>query len=100
MLLQSEVPDWLKESAVEQFLELEQFRLKAANVGERKPYAKTYRQFLQTFRAPDWYLQKMYGSRVFQHFYSEQEQALTALWTRPANIPYSNIAIAPFAKQA
>jgi hypothetical protein len=86
LLMQSEVPDWLKESAVEQFLGLDEFRIKAANIGERKPYAKTYRDFLHAFRAPDWYVQKMYGSRVFQHFYSEQREALTALWTRRPTI--------------
>jgi hypothetical protein len=82
LLMQSEVPDWLKESAIEQVLGLDQFRLKAENVGEKKCYAKTYRDFLRAFVAPDWYVQKMYGSGLFEHFYSAQREALTALWTR------------------
>jgi hypothetical protein len=87
--MQSEVPDWLKENAVKQLLGLDQLRLAATNVGGSKRYAKTYHKFLQTFSAPDWYVQKMYGSRFFRHFYSAQQEALTALWTRQLTIPNS-----------
>lgn len=100
LLMQSEVPDWLKESAVAQLLGLNQFRLKTTNVGDRKRYAQTYRDFLQTFVAPDWYVQKMYGSRFFQHFYSPQEESLTALWTRRANIKHCSETVAEAPVQA
>lgn len=82
LLMQSELPDWLKETAVKRLLGLDQFRITATNVSGNKRYAETYREFLQTFVAPDWYVQKMYGSRLFRHFYSPQQEALTALWTR------------------
>ena len=82
LLMLSELPDWLKETAVKQFLGLDQFRLMTTNVGSNKRYAETYRKFLQTFIAPDWYVQKMYGSRFFRHFYTPHQEALTALWTR------------------
>jgi hypothetical protein len=82
LLMLSEVPDWLKELAIKQLLSLDQFRLKTTNVGDNKRYAETYRQFLQAFTAPDWYMQQMYGSRFFLHFYAPHEDALKALWTR------------------
>jgi hypothetical protein len=101
LLMKSEIPDWLKESAIEQVLGLDQFRLKAENVGHQKCYAKTYRDFLHTFVAPDWYVQKMYGSRLFQHFYSAQRETLTALWTRKPTVQHTKTVMeAPVARRS
>jgi hypothetical protein len=82
LVMVSEIPDWMKEAAVKQFLALDEFRLRSANVGSKKRYAATYRQFLQSFVAPNWYVQRMYGSQFFQHFYSPRKEALVAQWTR------------------
>lgn len=88
LLMLSEIPDWLKEIAVKRLLNLDDFRIRSANVSTQKPYAGTYRKFLQNFIAPDWYLEKMYGSRLFQHFYSQHQADLTALWTRQFTVQH------------
>jgi hypothetical protein len=82
LLMLSEIPDWLKEASVKRFLALDDFRLRSSNVGDAKRYAATYRAFLQAFTAPDWYLQRMYNSQFFRHFYSSRQEPLIALWTR------------------
>jgi len=88
LLMLSEIPDWLKEIAVKRLLGLDEFRIHSANVSNEKPYAATYRAFLQSFIAPEWYLRKMYGSRFFQHFYAAHNDALAALWTRQFTVQH------------
>lgn len=61
--------------AFHEFLGLDDFQVEAANTGEAKPYAETYRQFLSELRVPADYLDRMYGSRYATHFYSPAELA-------------------------
>jgi Putative capsular polysaccharide synthesis protein len=71
LLMRSELPDSVKESAVREFLDLKAFSLSNKNVGSQMPYAETYKKFIDEFIAPDWYIQRMYESRFFDHFYGE-----------------------------
>jgi Putative capsular polysaccharide synthesis protein len=83
LLMRSELPDSVKESAVRDFLDLTAFSLSNRNVGSQQPYAETYRKFLDEFIAPDWYIQRMYESRFFNHFYGEAfKNSLIEKWTR------------------
>lgn len=88
LLMRSELPDSVKESAVRDFLNMPKFALLNANVGSRKEYAKTYEQFRQLFMAPDWYVRKMYDSRFFTQFYGSTERnALIRKWQNKTRMP-------------
>ena len=54
------------------FLNLKQFRLVEANVGEQKEYSDLYREF-KKLPLPASYLEKMYSSRHARHFYTDDE---------------------------
>jgi hypothetical protein len=83
LLMRSELPDRVKESAMREFLGLTAFSLSNKNVSWQKPYAETYRKFLDEFIAPDWYIQQMYESRFFKHFYGEAfKNGLIEKWTQ------------------
>jgi hypothetical protein len=73
LLMRCEVPDALKELAVREFLKLPIFSLSSSNVAAQKPYAETYRKFVEAFVPPTWYIREMYESRYFHHFYNQGE---------------------------
>jgi hypothetical protein len=83
LLMRSELTDSAKETAVRSFLSLPTFKLSKSNVGSHKPYAETYRRFLERFIPPPWYMTEMYESKYFYHFYdpSERERWIQK-WTR------------------
>ncbi len=62
-------------AALERFLGLEAAGLQRRNVGADKDYAPLYRRFLDTFKIPDAYLDRVYGSKVSRHFYTDEELA-------------------------
>jgi len=59
--------------AVNDFLDLDTFRLERHNSTEDKEYADIYRTFVQQIRLPEVYLDSMYSSKLVRHFYSEDE---------------------------
>jgi hypothetical protein len=84
LLLRAEIDDAIKEQAIGNWLQLPDFRLLQANVGEEKSYAAAYRQFKEQFRASDDYLDRMYDSKFFRHFYSPwHREQFSAYWQRP-----------------
>ena len=54
------------------FLNLKQFRLVQANVGEQKEYSDLYREF-KKLPLPASYLEKMYASNYARQFYTDEE---------------------------
>jgi len=69
--------------AVKNFLDIDNFCLLSENVGSRKAYAPVYRQFLEAIRIPESYLDRMYGGRYMNHFYTAGEVArFTGKWLR------------------
>ena len=58
------------------------FELAKANVGGDKGYADLYEDFRHNLRLPAEYLDRMYGSRYAQHFYSAEEiEEQRSKWT-------------------
>jgi hypothetical protein len=75
LVMQCELPNSAKESAVRSFLTLPRFKLSTSNVGSQKPYAETYHRFVERFVPPDWYMTEMYESRFFYHFYDAAQRS-------------------------
>jgi hypothetical protein len=81
LILKLEVDDAIKEKAIAEFLDVEDFRLIRANVGQDKNYARTYRDFLRTIRLPKSYVELMCTSQYTRHFYSDAEiEAVRSEW--------------------
>jgi len=59
--------------ALMDFLELDEFELKDANVGMAKPYASHYREVVAGLQLPADYLDHHYDSRMARHFYSDDD---------------------------
>ena len=86
LLLRMEDLDRCATVAVKKHLNLDDFELTRANVGEDKEYAALYRKFLDQLKIPASHLDQMYGSRMALHFYSAQELAkFRDRWDRGAN---------------
>ena len=81
LILKLEVDDSIKEKAIAEFLDIEDFRLIRANVGQDKDYARTYKDFLRTIRLPEAYVEIMCNSLFTRHFYSDAEiEAVRSKW--------------------
>jgi hypothetical protein len=61
------------EGAMRDFLGLEEFVLRSANVADHKGYGAVYRMFLDAIELPSAYLDRMYESQLARHFYTEEE---------------------------
>lgn len=59
--------------ALTEFLGITNVSLGSQNKAEDKYYSAQYRAFLESGNLPQWYLDKLYGSRTIRHFYSEEE---------------------------
>ena len=82
LLLRLETPDDEKVAAVRQFLQLDHFNLNNINLGREKDYSRGYQEFKRSVTFPRSYLDSMYGSRYFQHFYDEAiRDSLTDRWS-------------------
>lgn len=81
LILKLEVDDSIKEKAIAEFLDAEDFRLIRANVGQDKDYARTYKDFLRTIRLPESYVEIMCNSEYTRHFYSDVEiESVRSKW--------------------
>lgn len=70
-------------TALDAFLNTANIELVNANVSESKDYAQIYQRFKTEICLPESYLERMYSSRLAQHFYSPAEIAgFRAHWTR------------------
>jgi hypothetical protein len=69
--------------AFKEFLDLDQFSVVSANVGEQKGYASFYRALKSSIVFPKSYLDRIYSSQFAQHFYNEAErQEFKARWSK------------------
>jgi hypothetical protein len=82
LLMRVELDDQTKESAIKDFLGLKDFRIKRVNDSGQKAYIETYRLFREKFVPPDSYIERMYESRYFKHFYAGQKEHFVAKWKR------------------
>ena len=70
LILRAEISDKLKEEAISSFLKMPNFKLTRSNVGSSKDYAKLYKNFKDSLILPQTYLDQMYDSLYFKHFYA------------------------------
>jgi len=81
LLMRVDLDDASKEKHLSEFLGVEGLRLLPANVGSKKPYADTYREFLRALRLPEAYVDRMLDSQYARHFFSpEERRALRSKW--------------------
>jgi len=83
LVLRLENIDNSAKTALEVFLNTANIDLVNANVSESKDYAQIYQRFKTEIRLPDSYLERMYSSRLAQHFYSPAEIAAFQAHWRP-----------------
>ncbi|MEZ4541861.1 MAG: putative capsular polysaccharide synthesis family protein [Chloroflexota bacterium] len=62
-------------AAMREFLGLDDFRLLETNKAEDKEYAAIYQAFRRELPLSEAYIDRMYNSRVAQHFYTAEERA-------------------------
>lgn len=72
LMLRLEDLNRVGQKAFSDFLNLKQFQLIEANVGEQKEYSDLYREF-KKLPLPASYLEKMYSSWYARHFYTDDE---------------------------
>jgi len=73
LILKLETDDLIKEKAITEFLDTENFTLARNNVGREKVYSQTYQDFIRTLRLPRAYVELMCNAAYTRHFYSEKE---------------------------
>ena len=69
LLMKHDLSDKKKEALVNNFLGINRFKIQVRNVGDKKDYSATYKKFKSEVNLPNWYLQKMYDSKYYKHFY-------------------------------
>lgn len=67
--------------AFKDFLDIDDFVLRNANVSENKDYAAVYRRFKESISLPRDYVSRVYSSKFMRHFYSPEEiEKFSAKW--------------------
>lgn len=74
LLYKLEIDDRQKETAIAEFLGVDDFSLATANIGSDKSYADVYQQFKKKLVLPADYIEQMLESKYTRHFYSEAER--------------------------
>ena len=70
-------------SAIHNFLGIENFELVNDNLAADKWYGDMYRRFMREIELPESYLDRIYQSKMAQHFYSDSElERFRARWSR------------------
>jgi hypothetical protein len=83
LVMRSDLGDASKKRCVEEFLGIEGLTLAPKNVGSEKPYAATYRKFLDALELPEAYVNEMLDSKYTRHFFSPDEiTTLRTKWLR------------------
>lgn len=84
LVLRTDDIDEVAQQALQQFLEVDDFKLKHANVADDKEYSRVYRDVRDHVKLPEEYLTRMYESKYAKQFYSPQEiQRFYAHWSKP-----------------
>jgi hypothetical protein len=81
LLMRVDLDDSSKERHLSEFLGVEGLKLLPANVGAKKPYADTYREFMRALRLSEDYVDRMLDSSYARHFFTDEERrALRSKW--------------------
>jgi len=81
LVIRTDLDDAAKKKCIEEFLGVEGITLAPRNVASQKPYAATYRKFLDALELPDSYVNEMLDSKYTRHFFSPAHIAsLRAKW--------------------
>jgi hypothetical protein len=75
LVIKSECLNACAGDAFREFQGVDNFSLVNTNIGAQKHYAHIYKEFLEKIILPDSYLDRMYTSKLVQHFYSDEEIA-------------------------
>jgi hypothetical protein len=73
MVIRIEDLNHCHKKAFKEFLGIENFSLSKENISLNKEYSDIYHSFLKQVSIPSWYVDKMYSSKYFKHFYSDSE---------------------------
>ncbi len=83
LVMRLEDLDRIGAGALERFLGATGVQFATENSADRESYAASYRALLEELRLTNDYLDRMYGSRLARHFYSDHElAAFRARWER------------------
>jgi len=72
LLLRTEDIHQCSRDAFQEFLGIEDFEVINDNTSNEKEYFPAYREVLDSIRLPDGYLDRMYSSKLSQHFYCRE----------------------------
>ncbi|UOQ87008.1 putative capsular polysaccharide synthesis family protein [Gracilibacillus salinarum] len=61
------------EVKIQQFLDMPNFKLNKANIGDNKWYSDLYKRFKKVFIPSEDYIEKLYNTKYMNHFYTEEE---------------------------
>ena len=73
LLIKLENLDNYASVAFKDFLGIDNFKLKKANITSEKEESQAYSKFKKLIKFPESYLEEMYSSQFVQHFYSQNE---------------------------
>ena len=83
LVMRHNLDDEKKASSLCEFLKLDELSMRKANVAEQKTYADASRQFLDSIKLPESYVDRMLSSKYATHFWSDAElQKIRERWTR------------------
>ena len=68
----SEINNEIKEKAIKDFLNIEEFSIQAKNTALQKEYAETYKDFQQHIYFPEKFVNNMLENKFVYHFYTEE----------------------------
>ena len=71
LIMKHDIINSVKESIIKEFLLIDKFTIVNKNVGSKKKYAKTYKEF-KKLTLPEWYIEKMISSKYMKHFYHNE----------------------------
>jgi hypothetical protein len=73
LIMKTEDLDNVAPKALEEFLQIKDFRLKLSNLSKEKNYNRTYSDFTRFVKLPKEYVETTYASKYMTYFYSPQE---------------------------
>lgn len=83
LLLKLESLSHCYQDALQDFLGIQDLNLIQSNVRSQKRYGSLYKDFLKAVELPDGYIDKLYGSDLVKHFYSDAEiERLSQRWRK------------------
>lgn len=83
LVMRTEDIDDVAQEALQEFLQIKDFRLKQANVSSKKSYNRVYDDFTKFVKLPETYLTTVYESQYARYFYRPPEiERFRARWSR------------------